>query len=511
MSRELVTLSSLPARRGLVCALLCIGASLSSAAPVAFKLPFGTAIEARLLTPVSSYRARPGMSIEAAAVTPVCSAGGDALLAGAIFRGTVAKVHRVGLGLVHETAGLELKFGEMLLPDGRTYSIRSQLVSIDNAREHVDKHGAIHGIRATATLSNRAGQHLVLLAMGHPAAVLPLLAIESMMFHFPEPEIELTRGADLRLTVELPHEWGAVSRCALPEEISERDWTELHSLVDSLPYWSYSQRQPQPMDLVNLLYIGSEDEILRAFAAAGWMEARPNSMHAGLKAIRAIAENRALADAPMRLLLLDGAAPDLQLQKSLDTFEKRDHLRVWARDLEFGGRPVWASAATRDLAATFSIRPFGFTHQIEDDVDIERDQVVSDLAYTGCVDSVAYVSRPETVRTSGESYRRSIVTDSRVAVVTLNACQKPAEDLSSLGKMTRPPKLVRWVRRLTLTARNHFLRDNIVWRTGEAIHFAVRTAQGWRMEERNERRAQALDAQMAARPELRRDVATNRR
>ncbi len=476
-------------------------------ARAASKKPPGTAVEARLLTPISSYTAKPGTEIEAIVTTSVCPAGDVALPPDAILRGVVSKVHRVGIGLLHETAGMKLEFRELSFPDGRAYPIHSQLTGIDNARESVDSHGAIHGIRATATLSNRAGQHLAFLAMGHPAAVLPFFLIESAMFHFPDPEIELMRGADFHLALEFPREFGAVSRCAAPEEISERDWADLHSLVNSLPYWAYSKRQPQPLDLVNLVYIGSEDEISRAFTAAGWIGSRPNSMHAGIKAIRAIAEERALADAPMRMLLLDGVEPDLQLQHSLDTFEKRDHLRIWARDRELNGSKVWASAATRDLAAVFSVRPFGFTHQIQDNVDLERDQVVSDLAFTGCVDSVAYVSRPETVRTSGEPYRRGIFTDSRVAVVTLNSCRNPSENLSSTGTMPQPPKMVRWIRRIVLTARNHYLRDNLIWRTGEGVRFAFRTARGWSEERKNERLAQAHDDALAARPDLRRDFA----
>jgi hypothetical protein len=234
-------------------------------------------------------------------------------------------------------------------------------------------------------------------------------------------------------------------------------------------------------------------------------------MHAGIKAIRAIAENRALADAPMRMLLLDGLQPDMQLQKSMDTFEKRDHLRVWARDRELEGREVWASAATRDLAAVFSIRPFGFTHQIQDDVDLERDQVVSDLAFTGCVDSIAYVARPDTVRTSGELYRKGVFTDSRVAVISLNSCVQPREDLSDAGSMAQAPKMVRWVRRVTLTARNHYLRDNWIWRGGEAIRMVFRTARSWDQERKNELHAQAQDARLASLPDLRKDYAVDRR
>jgi hypothetical protein len=289
------------------------------------------------------------------------------------------------------------------------------------------------------------------------------------------------------------------------QEIPGREWGELHAVVNSLPYWTYSKRQPQPMDLVNLIYIGSEQEVSRAFTAAGWTGAQPNSPHATVKVIRAIAENRGLAEAPMRMLLLDGSEPDMQLQQSLDTFAKRDHLRVWARADRIDGRQVWASSATRDVAAVFALHPFGFTHQIQDEVDLERDQVVADLAFTGCVDSVAYVARPETVRTSGEDYRKGVITDSRVAVVMLNSCQEPRQDFSNIGDMPQPAKLVRWIRRVTLTARNHYLRDNWAWRGGEAIRFTFRTVRSWQRERKDERLAGALDAQLAARPELRQD------
>jgi hypothetical protein len=475
--------------------------------PAFAKTPLGTPLEARLQTPLSSYTARVGTTLEAIVTTPVCSAEEEPLPEGAVLRGVVSKVHRVGLGLVHETASMEVEFNQLLLRDGRTFSVHAQLTAIDNAREHVDRHGVIHGIRATAALSNRVGERLAFMAMGHPLVALPLFALETSLFHFPEPEIELRRGADFHLAVQFPQQFGSVIKCALPQEISQRDWIGLHALVNGLPYWTFSQRQSQPMDLVNLVYIGAEQEVDRAFTAAGWTGAQANSMRATVKVMRAIAENRGLQEAPMRMLLLDGAMPSMQLQQSLDTFAKRDHLRIWARGEQFDGRQVWASSATRDLAAVFALHPFGFTHQIQDDVDLERDQVVSDLAFTGCVDSVEYVARPETVRTSGQVYRKGVITDSRVAVVTLNSCEEPSQNLSDIGEMPRPRKLVRWVRRVTLTARNHYLRDNWAWRAGEAVRLSFNTVRSWQQERKDELLASELDAKLAARPELRQDFA----
>jgi hypothetical protein len=342
---------------------------------------------------------------------------------------------------------------------------------------------------------------------GHPLVALPFFALQSALFHFPDPEIELRRGAEFHLAVQFPEQFGALARCAVAQEIPEREWGDLRAVVNSLPYWTYSKRQPQPMDLVNLVYIGSEQEIGRAFAAAGWTGAQPNSPRASVKVIRAIAENRGLSEAPMRMLLLAGEEPSMQLQQSLDTFEKRDHLRIWQRGQQIGGREVWASSATRDLAAVFGMHPFGFTHQIQDNVDLERDQVVGDLAFTGCVDSVAYVARPETVRTSGEVYRKGVITDSRVAIVSLNSCDAPREDLSDIGVMPQPPKLVQWIRRITLTARNHYLRDNWAWRAGEVTRMTFHTVRAWQQQRKDERTARDLDAKTAARPEFRKDLA----
>jgi hypothetical protein len=363
------------------------------------------------------------------------------------------------------------------------------LLSVDNARERVDSHGAIHGIRATATLSNRAGQHLAFLVMGHPAVMLPLFAVETGFFRFPDPEIQFGPGAELHLDLTFPDELGEVGPCSESGPTVEQA-ASLSTLVGGLPAWSYSKRQRQPMDMVNLLFVGSQDQIRNAFRSAGWIGSKPNSMASGFGAIRAIAERNGYTEAPMRTLLLDDAEPDLSLQKSLNTFEMRHHLRIWKRPTEFENREVWASAATRDLGATFSVHPFGFTHQIQDAVDLERDKVVSDLRFTGCVDTVDYVLRPNLAEAFEGAYRRGVRTDGRVAVVVLNDCQSPRLEFAAALPATPPePLAVRCVRRVTLTARNHFLRDNWIWRGGEAARMAYLALRNWSRERKEDRLA----------------------
>jgi len=461
----------------------------------------GMVVEARLLTPIATYSSKSGTEIAALLTTAVCSAGERTLPDGVQIRGVIQRVGKVGLGLVHESASLRLDFRILSLPDGSVEPVEARLVSIDNARERVDKHGKVHGIRATAVLSSRAGQRLAFGAAGHPAAGLAVFFLEASVLRFPDPEIEYGRGTEIRLDVHFPDALGPVAACAPPDaETSPAALAEMQGIVDELPYWSYSTRQRQPMDLVNLVFTGEPEALKRAFAAAGWTGSRPNSFGAGLKAIRAITEGRAYADAPMRNLVLDGAEPDFRLQRSLNTFEKRDHLRIWRRDEDLGGQPVWASAATRDMDVTFGLHPFGFTHQIQNDVDLERDEVVRGLVSTGCVDSVTYVPRPETIRGTGERYRRGVSTDARVPVVRLNDCTPPYDEPIGAAGLRHPGKVVRLTRRVILTARNHFLRDNIVWRTGDALRLGYLTLRDWRGQRKEERLAREQDSRGIASP-----------
>jgi hypothetical protein len=463
-------------------------ATLVAAAPLVPEPPSPVPITARLLTALSSYHSKAGDEVEAVISAPVCF-DGVPLETDSRLLGAVERVHAVGWGVAHETASMQFRLQQLWLPDGRNYPIEARLTAIDNARERVDRHGKIHGIRATDTLSSRFSSHLFFAAHAHPALIIPSLAVESWLFRFPEPEFEYGAGTELFLEVTFPEGLGHVAACAeetpLPEDESAWD-----GLVADVPAWSFSKRQPQPMDPVNLVFLGSLEGLERAFQAAGWTGSKPNSLRTGVEAVRAIAEDRGYADAPMRTLLLDGATPDLRIQRSLNTFDKRDHMRIWRRDATWQGRTVWAAAATQDLAATFSRRPFGFTHRIESDVDIERDKVARELEFTGCVDSVVRVHRPESI--PAEEFRKGLETDARVAVILLNSCEHPREVAMSGAvpgqadaEADPPPPLTRVIRRFTLTARNHFLRDNMIWRTGDAVRIAWHTVHEWEVEKKH--------------------------
>lgn len=475
---------------------LAAASALGLAVPAAADVPAGTVLELRLLTSLSSYSSKVGDAVEALVVSPACPRG---FPAGATVSGAVKHVHKVGLGLIHESASMEVEFRELRLPEGQRFELHGRLLGVENAREHVDRHGAIRGIRATASLSNRLSSRLFFGIEDHPYFLIPLFAVEMAVFRFPDPEISYGPGTELSLQLEEPIPTAELVGCADTErETSLDESADLEELVASVPAWTYTRRRPAPTDPTNLVFLGSREAIDRAFGAAGWNGSQSISMATGVRMVRAIAEGNGYADAPMRTLLLDGAEPDMSRQKSLNTFGKRDHLRMWKRAVTFRGQTVWAAAATKDVAVAFSLRTFGFTHEIQNDVDLERDKVVSDLVFTGCVDSVSYVRRPGVAGFAFLDGRKSLTTDARVAVVSLNSCESARLSSARAAEFPPVPLAVRCVRRATLTARSHILRDHMLWKRGEAAWMCYRIARYWVQERLSQRRALAASREQAA-------------
>jgi len=149
-------------------------AGLTLVAPAMAALPAGTIIEVRLLTPVSSYSSKAGAEVRASVLGAVCPEAGILVPPGTVVSGVVKRIRKVGLGLVYESARMEIEFRELTLPDGQSYPLQARLVSVDNARERVDGSGTIHGLRATASLSNRLGSQIALVALEHPFGLIPV-------------------------------------------------------------------------------------------------------------------------------------------------------------------------------------------------------------------------------------------------------------------------------------------------------------------------------------------------
>jgi len=141
--------------------------------------------------------------------------------------------------------------------------------------------------------------------------------------------------------------------------------------------------------------------------------------------------------APMGRLKLNGLAADADYQKSLDTFSKRHHLRLWHQP----NTDAWLSAATEDISYRF--HRGHLTHASDPHIDDERAKVLNDLAFTGCLESGALVSRDWAIRPDPDS--RAIQTDGRIAVLRLNDCLHPRTMPTVSSKFGQPGRLLQIV------------------------------------------------------------------
>src|SRR5438067_12142825 len=85
-----------------------------------------------------------------------------------------------------------------------------------------------------------------------------------------------------------------------------------------------------PGDPLNVALVGSEADIQRAFAAAGWRPADPITLRSSLGIAESVVLDRPDPDAPMSTLLLFGRHQDIAFEKEVGTSAReRNHVRFW--------------------------------------------------------------------------------------------------------------------------------------------------------------------------------------
>jgi hypothetical protein len=178
-------------------------------------------------------------------------------------------------------------------------------------------------------------------------------------------------------------------------------------------------------DVTNLMFLGTREQITSAFNEAGWFEAVPSSFGADAKVVQATLRQTGYSEAPVSSLMINGRLPDLVFQKSLDTFAKRHHIRIWKLASTYEGRPVWVGAATHDIAVEHSKTMTKWTHRIDPHIDRERDWVESDLLFIGSATGYADVNRPEAPRSAENATGDDIVTDGVMSVVQVGPAKTP--------------------------------------------------------------------------------------
>jgi hypothetical protein len=445
-----------------------VGGALAVIAIVSITLdaqPLTQDLYLRLLSPLDST-ARSGTTFSAVVTGCVHAGCNPVLPPGSRVAGHLKQARPVGVGLHRERASLALAFDYCLLPDGAAKDCAVDLVDVDNARETVTADGRIRGIlaashphsflgglwvRPSSALFPRAvsgvtgaGRMIYNGLADHPAVAGAVLLSRLAFLRLPEPEIHFAPGTELIAEITAsPH--GANAE-AHPTEVD----TATAVWLSGLPIEVTLPDGKPAADILNLAFHGSREQVVNAFQSAGWTTADPLNRRSMARSYRAFTSLKPYPTAPVSPLLYQQRLPDLVFQKSLNTMDERHHIRIW--ELQSPAGPVWVGAATHDIGVIFEWNRLSMNHRIDREIDRERDKVLTDLDFAGCVEQYARLARPSAASGSGQR-----ITDGSLFLLETRACTPGAVE-STKRRRLNPLKAA--IRHTILETRHYILRGN---------------------------------------------------
>jgi LssY C-terminus len=190
-----------------------------------------------------------------------------------------------------------------------------------------------------------------------------------------------------------------------------------------------------PGDPVNLVLVGTLQQLHGAFAAAGWSEADRLGLRSSWRMVRAFLLNSPYPTAPFSTLYLFGRGQDIGFQKAIDDSpRKRHHVRFWAlslaREATLGtarfwfntdrppddSRVLWVGAGTRDTGFSLTQLTFQVTHATDADTNAERDFIIAELSNNRVISDVTQFQQGREMPVERVNH---YITDGEVALASL--------------------------------------------------------------------------------------------
>lgn len=175
-------------------------------------------------------------------------------------------------------------------------------------------------------------------------------------------------------------------------------------------------------DPINLVLLGSPEDIGAAFTRAGWVTPVRGTVRTVTREIVAGLSNRQAKGAPLSSQYVDGRRQDVAYELAGPNARFRHHARFWQLDT---ASHVWVGAATNDVGVKFNPLIGRFTHRIDPAIDGERDRIVQELEATDCADLIAYIAVPGAVTHGRNATDQAFETDGRAAVMRIRPCARP--------------------------------------------------------------------------------------
>lgn len=172
---------------------------------------------------------------------------------------------------------------------------------------------------------------------------------------------------------------------------------ELRSWIEQLPCCVFGMDGVSPGDPLNLVMIGHLEDIISAYVMCGWSLAESAHFGALWKMVKSFVFGAHYRYSPVSPLYLYGRKQDIAFQKSRETIDERNHLRLWLAPAFFKGLPIMVGQISRDMGVrlTGKLSP-PTTHVIDPEVDearwyLEQDLVLSQrIRRVGLATGVGY-------------------------------------------------------------------------------------------------------------------------
>jgi hypothetical protein len=176
-----------------------------------------------------------------------------------------------------------------------------------------------------------------------------------------------------------------------------------------------------PGDMVNVLIVGTQDQVVQVFTAAGWVQVDKSVGGALLSAVMGTMEKKDYLTMPMSVLYLFNRPQDYGFAhgEPVKVAMSRNHLRAWKSPYEVAGRPLWCIAATHDIGFERDQRNNGVTHKIDPAIDGEREYVNGTLSGTGLVVQRDHVTPADPLTTAKTATGGEFHSDGRIVVLVL--------------------------------------------------------------------------------------------
>jgi LssY C-terminus len=370
----------------LVSVAFCLAACpLWSQSPETLMLADGTPVDLQLEETVSSAHARVGDPLSFIVVQDVTVQGFTVIPAGSKATGTLTRVH-----------------GRRVLGMGGKLVLSIDSVELAN--------GDYVALRASKEVKGTS--HTWRMAAG--------VALTSI-FYFPvAPVFLLTRGDNctaLKSTEITAHIAGNTSLPSTDFSLATAKASDLNQVIEFLPPRVLDGEGRQG-DMVNLLFIGKKEDLQAAFDSTGWVKPEHWKLSA---AWHVFTQRTHYLRQPMSRFFLFGRSQDYSYAMPDPKYimSHRHHIRIWKTEQQVDGNPVWAGAATHDIAIEVAKRGRFFNHRIDPNVDSERDFIGAKLSETPVPARETYVEGAEPVYQAKTASGQDYYSDSKILLVDL--------------------------------------------------------------------------------------------